>query len=128
MINSFLTELYTGDSLKALQIVENATRSGSLDRGQSFLLRLAILKHGQSFLYYQKLYNLWTNLGKPHLKPNATKQKLVLLTDFTADSLPPLLSIFCAAQGVEIEVLLSDFDSIEQTLLNQNSSWIKYSL
>jgi FkbH-like protein len=81
------------------------------------LLRLAIHRPGKPFLYYLKLVNLWKRLGRPMLKPNATRRKLLLLTDTTADNLPPLLQLFCAAYGVELEVEVSPFDSVEQVAL-----------
>jgi FkbH-like protein len=78
---------------------------------------LAIHRPGQPFLYYLKLLNLWKRLGGPMLKPNATRRKLLLLTDATADNLPPLLQLFCAAYGVELEVAVPPFDSVEQVAL-----------
>jgi FkbH-like protein len=81
------------------------------------LLRLAIHRPGQPFLYYLKLVNLWKRLGGPMLKPNPTRRKLLLLTDTTADNLPPLVKLFAAAFGVELEVQVPPFDSVEQVAL-----------
>src|SRR5262249_27480435 len=81
------------------------------------LLRLAIHRSGQPFLYYLKLINLWKRFGAPMLKPNATRRKLLLLTDTTGDNLPPLLQLFCAGYGVELEVEIPPFDSVEQVAL-----------
>lgn len=81
------------------------------------LVRLAIHRPGQPFLYYLKLINLWKRLGEPMLKPNPTRRKLLLLTDCTADNLPPLVKLFCAAYGVELSVEVPPFDSVEQTAL-----------
>jgi FkbH-like protein len=80
-------------------------------------LRLAIHRPGQPFLYYLKLLNLWKRLGKPALKPNPTRRKVLLLTDYTADNLAPLLTLFAAAYGVEVEVEVPPFDSVEQLAL-----------
>jgi FkbH-like protein len=81
------------------------------------LLRLAIHRPGQPFLYYLKLVNLWKRLGRPMLKPNATRRKLMLLTDTTADNLAPLLELFCVAYGVDLEIEVPPFDSVEQVAL-----------
>jgi FkbH-like protein len=78
------------------------------------LLRLAIHRPGQPFLYYLKLVNLWKRLGGPMLKPNATRRKLLLLTDTTVDNLAPLLKLFAAAFGVDLEIEIPPFDSVEQ--------------
>src|SRR5262245_59376941 len=77
------------------------------------LLRLAIHRPGQPYLHYLKLVNLWKRLGEPMLKPNPTRRKLLLLTDSTADNLAPLLKLFAAAYGVELEVEFPPFDSVE---------------
>lgn len=82
------------------------------------LLRLAIQRPGQPFLYYLKLINLWKRLGGPMLKPNPTSRKVLLLTDATADNLPSLLKLFCAGYGVDLEVDVPPFDSVEQVALS----------
>ncbi len=82
------------------------------------LLRLAIHRPGQPFLYHLKLINLWKRLGEPMLKPNPTRRRLLLLTDTTADNLPQLLKLFCAAFGVELDVEVPPFDSVEQVALS----------
>jgi FkbH-like protein len=86
------------------------------------LLRLAIHRPGQPFLYYLKLANLWKRFGRPMLKPNPTRRKLLLLTDTTADNLPPLLKLFAAAFGVDLEVEVPPFDSVEQVALSAAGS------
>src|SRR5688572_1693982 len=82
------------------------------------LLRLAIHRPGQPFLYYLKLVNLWKRLGGPMLKPNPTRRRLLLLTDSTADNLGPLLKLFAAAFGVDLDVEIPPFDSVEQIALS----------
>jgi FkbH-like protein len=86
------------------------------------LLRLAIHRPGQPFLYYLKLVNLWKRFGGPMLKPNPTRQKLLLLADTTADNFVPLLKLLTAAFGVELEIELPPFDSVEQTALAPSSA------
>ena len=81
------------------------------------LLRVAAHRPAQPFLYYLKLVNLWKRFGGPMLKPNPTRRRLLLLTDSTADNLPPLLKLFCAAHGVDLEVEVPPFDSVEQVAL-----------
>lgn len=120
MINNFLNELLQGESSKALAIIEKNGDKTCSDNIQA-MLRLAILKPGHNFLYYQRLYNAWNNLTAPSLKPNSVRRKIVVITDFTADNLPPLISLFCGAMGVETEVILSAFDSVEQTILDSSS-------
>ena len=61
-------------------------------------------------------------MDSPSLKPNPARRKVFLLTDFTADNLIPLISIFCEAQGVQVEITLAPFDSLEQTILDPSSN------
>jgi FkbH-like protein len=78
------------------------------------LLRLAIYRTAQPFLYYLKLFNLWKRFGEPMLKPNPTRRKVLLLSDSTADNLVSLLRLLCAAFGVDLEIEVPPFDSVEQ--------------
>ena len=118
MLNEFLSELFTGKLNKALSILEGVTLKSPVPNEILTMLRLAILKPEQSFLCYQKTFNIWSKWGQPALKPNPTKLKILFLSDFTADHFSPMIKLFCAAQGVEAEVLLPEFDSIEQTVLD----------
>ena len=120
MNNDFLTKLLEGNSSKALKVFEQVSGEASIDAVKA-MLRLAILQPRQSLLYYQKLYNLWSSNGALPLKPNPAKRKIALLADFTADNLMPLVSMFCGARGVETEIELSPFDSVEQTILDPSS-------
>ncbi|MCS5622700.1 MAG: hypothetical protein NZ735_01900, partial [Candidatus Marinimicrobia bacterium] len=118
----FLSELFTGKLNKALSILENIAVKSPIPNEIITMLRLAIFKPEQNFLSYQRIFNIWSKWGQPPLKPNSTKLKIVLLSDFTADHFSPMVRLFCAAQGVKAEVFLPGFDSIEQTALDPTSS------
>ncbi len=122
MLNKFLSELFTGKLNKALSILENIAVKSPIPNEIITMLRLAIFKPEQNFLSYQRIFNIWSNWGQPPLKPNSTKLKILLLSDFTADHFSPMVRLFCAAQGVKAEVFLPGFDSIEQTALDPTSS------
>ena len=100
----------------ALAKLEKSAASGP-DPALLSALRIGIHAPGQNMLYYHKLRNLWQNWSKPPLKPNVNKRDILLLADFTADGLEPLLSIFCAAYGIEARVTIPPFDSVEQLAL-----------
>ena len=118
MLNKFLAELFTGKPSKALSILEDIPLKSSIPNEVLTMLRLAIFKPEQSYLSYQKILNIWSKWGQPPLKPSSTKLKILFLSDFTADHFSPMIKLFCAAQGVEAEVILPRFDSIEQTALD----------
>ena len=125
MLNKFLSELFTGKLNKALPILENIAVKSPIPNEIITMLRLAIFKPEQNFLSYQKTFNIWSKWGQPALKPNSRKLKILFLSDFTADHFSPMIKLFCAAQGVEAEVLLPEFDSVEQTVLDPSSSMYK---
>ena len=122
MLNKFLAELFTGKPSKALSILEDIPLESSIPNEVLTMLRLAIFKPEQSYLSYQKILNIWSKWGQPPLKPSSTKLKILFLSDFTADHFSPMIKLFCAPQGVEAEVILPGFDSIEQTALDPSSS------
>lgn len=126
MLNKFLSELFTGKFNKALSILDDIALDSSVPIEVLTMLRLAIFKPEQNFLSYQKIFNTWSKWGCPSLKPNSTKLKILFLSDFTADHFSPMIKLFCAAQGVEAEVVLPGFDSIEQTILDPSSSIYDY--
>ena len=113
LINHFLETLFQHDPLEAVHLLETTLKENDSPFVEG-MIRLASLRPEGSTLYYQKLYNIWSNLNRPSLKPNATNRKIFLLTDFTADNFPPLISLFCAAHGINVELELAPFDSIEQ--------------
>ena len=121
MLNQFLSELFTGKPSKAISILENISIESPVPTEILTMLRLTIFKPEPSFLSYQRIFNIWSKWGQPPLKPNSTKLKIVLLSDFTADHFSPMIKLFCAAQGVDAEVILPGFDSIEQTALDPSS-------
>ena len=122
MLNKFLSELFTGKLNKSLCILEDIPLEASVPNEVLTMLRLAIFKPEQSYLSYQKISNIWSKWGQPPLKPSPAKLKVLFLSDFTADHFSPMIKLFCAAQGVEAEVILPGFDSIEQTTLDPSSS------
>ena len=125
MLNEFLSEIFTGKFNKAISILESATLKSPIPTEILTMLRLAIIKPEQNYLSYQKTFNIWSKWGQPALKPNSRKLKILFLSDFTADHFSPMIKLFCAAQGVEAEVLLPEFDSVEQTVLDPSSSMYK---
>ena len=127
MLNKFLSELFTGKFTQALSILESRKPEYPIPPEIVTMIRLAIFKPAQSFLSYQKIFNIWSNWGKPALKLNPTKKKIFFLSDFTADNFYPMVTLYCAAQGVEAEVVSPEFDSIEQTVLDSSSLMYKCS-
>ena len=127
MINKFLSELFTGKFAQALSILERRKPEQPIPPEVLTMIRLAIFKPELKFLSYQKIFNIWSNWGKPALKLNQTKKKIFILSDFTADNFFPMITLYCAAQGVEAEVVSPGFDSIEQTVLDPSSLMYKCS-
>lgn len=113
MSSEIITDLLSGHQTDAMKKILAAAREGHDERLLS-ALRLAVHQPGQGHLYYQKAFNVWTNLGRPALKPNPVHRKVLLLCDATVDALPPFLSVFCASWGVDTDVVLPEFDSVEQ--------------
>jgi FkbH-like protein len=127
MLNKFLSEIFTGEFTKALSILERRPLELPVPLEVLTMLRLSIFKPEQNFLTYQRLFNIWAKWGHPVLKLNSTKSKVFFISDFTADNFCPMIKLFCAAQGVEVEVISSGFDSIEQTVLDPSSLMYKSS-
>ena len=127
MLNKFLSEIFTGKLTQALSILEGRAPESPVPPEVLAMLRLAIFKPEQSFLTYQRIFNIWSKWGQPVLKLNPTKSKILFLSDFTADNFSPMIKLFCAAQGVEAEVISPGFDSIEQTVLDPSSLMYKSS-
>jgi FkbH-like protein len=118
LFHETLPHLLGGDPGPAVDRLVQSVAEPGTSADLPALLRLAIHRPAQSFLYYLKLINFWKRLGGPMLKPNPTRRKVLLLTDTTADNLPPLLKLFCAAYGVELDVDVPPFDSVEQVALS----------
>ena len=78
MINDFLVKLLNGHTSRALEDLEKKSPNDCMDEIKT-MLRLAIFQLENSLLHYQKIYNLWKNLGSPSLKPNPTRKKVFLL-------------------------------------------------
>ena len=75
MINKFLSELFTGKFAQALSILERRKPEQPIPPEVLTMIRLAIFKPELSLLSYQKIFNIWSNWGKPALKLNPTKKK-----------------------------------------------------
>jgi len=121
LVQEVLPHLFQGRAIQGVALLEQHAPLGP-DPHWLGLLRLAIQRPGQPLLYYLKLRNLWARLGRPALKPNAARAKVVLLTDYTADGLAPLVALFAAGLGVQVEVAVAPFDSVEQLALDSLSS------
>ena len=127
MLNKFLSELFTGKLPEAVSILEGRVPEFPIPSEVLTMLRLAIFKPEQNFLSHQRIFNIWSKWGQPALKPNPTKKKILFLSDLTADNFYPMVRLYCAAQGVEADVISPGFDSIEQTILDSSSLMYKSS-
>jgi FkbH-like protein len=121
LLSDFMSRLFGEGISRAIPLIERAVDKDVLDCAGT-MLRLAALYPDGSSLEYMRLYNLWQNMGCPSLKPNAAQKSILLLTDFTADNIPPLLRLFCVARGIDADVQLPVFDSVEQQALDPGSS------
>tara|TARA_Y100000588_G_scaffold96472_1_gene104505 strand:- start:2311 stop:4215 length:1905 start_codon:yes stop_codon:yes gene_type:complete len=120
LINKFIEMLFKQDSSKAIELLEKNVKELTSPHLEG-MIRLASFHPGGSSLYYQRIYNIWANLNYPPLKPNSVNRRIFLLTDFTADNFPSLVSLFCASYGINLEIGLSPFDSVEQFALSGSS-------
>ena len=118
-LNDFLSALFGPSPTSALDYLERWT--GEHSTLDATMLRLAALTLGNETLSFIRLNNLWHNHNRPALKPQPVPRKLLLLTDFTSQPLVPLLTIMCAARGVHVDITLSNFDSVEQDVLDPGS-------
>ena len=112
LLHDTLRPLLAGDAAAAVDRLAGWVAANGPSTDVHPLLRLAIHRPGQPFLYYLKLLNLWKRVGRPALKPNPTRRKVLLLTDYTADNLAPLLTLFGAAYGIEFDVVVPPFGSV----------------
>ncbi len=116
----FLTELHTPRPDRALARLEAS--AGSLpSEVVHALIRAASYVHDLSPLATRRLTNLWRNIGHPPLKPNGTARRVVLLSDATVDQLADPLRLFSATRGVDLEVSVAAFDSVEQEVFGPRS-------
>lgn len=122
LVQRILPRLLQGACGEAVDLLQQQLAEHGASPEALALLRLAIGRTGQNALYYLKLFHLWRGLGQPALKPNVAQRKVRLLTDYTSDNLQPLVQLFCAALGVQVEVQVSAFDSVEQLALNPQSA------
>lgn len=115
-LNEYLALLYGAEPARAQAFLEQAVVE---DAGEAkTMLRLALNRPPSSPLYWLKLQNAWTRLGRPMLKPNSVQKRLLLLSDCTAEGYPPALALIAAAYGVRLDVSLPPLDSVEQTILS----------
>ncbi len=112
-VNEILADLLGANPTEGLAKLQAAAPDESTAALRS-AMRLAMQRVGLGSLYYQKLSNLWQNWGRPSLKPNPVKRRLILLTDFTPNSLRPLIDVFCGTWGVDVDVQIPAFNSVEQ--------------
>ena len=79
----------------------------------SALLRSSIFHAGASTKYYRKLRNVWLQSGRRPLKHTQTKISIEILSDGTVDALTPHLELFLAAYGVDADISIGAYDSVE---------------
>lgn len=114
--------LVFGDDAGALHAAFQARVEAGATDDVLPLLRVAALQPSRTTRWYQRLYNLWDTLGRPALKPNATRKRLVLLSNHTTDHLPPLVALHAAALGLDLDVTVEAYDSVELQAFQPDSS------
>lgn len=122
LVQRILPRLFQGACGEAVDLLQRHIAEHGPAADSLALVRLAAQRTGQNALYYLKLFNVWNGQGQPALKPNVVQRKLRLLTDYTSDNLAPLLKLFAATYGVQLDVQVSAFDSVEQLALDPHSS------
>lgn len=114
--------LALGDDPRALGgALDALTAAGAISTVHT-LLRVALLQPGRTMLWYTKLLNRWDDLGRPALKPNPVARRIVCLADHTIDHMLPLVKGFCASLGIDADLNLKAFDSIEAEILDTGST------
>lgn len=121
MLTGFLTQLFGANSAGAIKILEKSAAEHGLTDDVRSMTRLAIFRPHLTAMSYMSLQNIWTRLGKPTLKPNPVDQKIAILSNLTVDTIAPPLTMFCAAYGVNADVAVAGFDSVEQTVFDPTS-------
>jgi FkbH-like protein len=115
-LNVYLAALFTGDPAAALSHLEQAAASD--DALARTMLRLALQRPAPALLQWRKLHNVWIRLGRPMLKPNPLRKRALLIADSTVDGFPPDIALASAAYGVDAQIDLAPYDSVEQTILS----------
>ena len=72
--------------------------------------------------YYRKILNAWSSRKRLPLKPASRTIKIDLLSDGTVDGLVPYLDLFCGAYGLNAEISVAPFDSVEHLALTSNAA------
>ena len=114
-LSEFLSGLFGATPAATVDLLDALPAETTVSQ-RATMIRLAALHPSGDMLWFYRLHNAWLALGSPPLKPNPTRRKVLLLADFTAGQLPPLLSIMCAARGVHLDLELGPFDSVEQEI------------
>lgn len=114
--------LALGDDSRALDAALEALTIAGATSTVHTLLRVAMLQPDRTMLWYTKLLNRWLDLGRPALKPNPVARRITCLADHTIDHLLPLVQGFCASLGIDAELDLKAFDSIEAEILDTRST------
>ncbi len=120
-ITSILPLVFTNDASALGLALEDCIKT-EVTTEVLTILRIAALQPSRSTMWYQKLLNLWVNLGRPPLKPNWVSKKLVLLSNHTIENFIPFITITCAALGINIDIQVQDYDSVELDALNPEST------
>jgi len=121
LVGQFLHSFYSGRPDEALRLLETSPAVMRSEQG-SALIRIATQNESDSALYYQRVFNLWQNAGFANLKPNPHDCKVLVLSDLTMDHMVDPFRLFCASRGLSVSTVLSAFDSVEQEVLNSESS------
>jgi FkbH-like protein len=119
-LNKYIELVHTRKGYEALGVLGNIARTQKPEEFAKFI-RIGANSLFDSPLFYQKLYHLWKDSGKPNLKPTTINKNCVLITDFTADQMVTPAKLFCAAKGINLEINLPEFNSVEQVILDASS-------
>ncbi len=120
VLSEFLEAFHGYDTAHALKVLNGNLSGAGIDETAA-MLRMAIHRPLQPMMTVFQTLNIWKKLGKPSLKPFDVHCRLVLLSDANVDGLVPLVELFCAAYGITVRASPTDFDSVEQTVLDPDS-------
>ncbi len=86
------------------------------------MVRAAIFHASPTPFYYRKVMNGWLSRNRPGLKPAVRKIKIELLSDGTVDGLVPYLDLFCAAYGLDAQIAVAPYNSVEHIAFISNEA------
>lgn len=121
ILTQFLSALFSGNTTEMLRYLKEESIKNEPSPLSLAMLRIAIQQPGFTSMYYRQLLNHWRHLKCPPLKPNSTASNMVVVADATMNGMPDLLEIFSAAYGINLNVRLSEYDSVEQQVFASNN-------